>query len=176
MSDLECKVFVLAGIVMRRLLSGEQTAGQFCLFENKSDGNTKTPIHVHARDDETIYIIEGELTAVVDGRPVTLASPRDAVRANIGISLPGTGEVPVAPVYVDGQKTVTLKGDEIAEEFEQMPRGVPVATFAIGEAGAANAALTAIAILAATDESLAAQLQDFRAKQTQAALAMTLPT
>ena len=68
MRDVDGKVFVLAGIVMKRLLSGDQTAGQFCLFENQSSGNTKTPIHVHARDDETIYIIEGELTAVVNGR------------------------------------------------------------------------------------------------------------
>src|SRR5262245_21914200 len=58
MSAIDGKEFVLAGIVMKRLLSGEQTAGQFCLFDNKSDGTTKTPIHVHARDDETIYIIE----------------------------------------------------------------------------------------------------------------------
>ena len=40
--------------------------------------------------------------------------------ANIGISLPGTGELPVAPVYEDGKKTVTLKGDRIAEEFQAM--------------------------------------------------------
>ena len=53
---------------MKRLLSGNQTAGQFCLLENRSDGNTRTPIHVHARDDETIYIVEGELTAAIDGR------------------------------------------------------------------------------------------------------------
>jgi len=44
--------------------------------------------------------------------------PGESKMANIGISLPGTGEVPVAPVYVDGQKTVTLKGERIAEEFE----------------------------------------------------------
>jgi (E)-4-hydroxy-3-methylbut-2-enyl-diphosphate synthase len=43
--------------------------------------------------------------------------PGESKMANIGISLPGTGEVPVAPVYVDGQKTVTLKGEGIAEEF-----------------------------------------------------------
>jgi (E)-4-hydroxy-3-methylbut-2-enyl-diphosphate synthase len=43
--------------------------------------------------------------------------PGESKLANIGISLPGTGEVPVAPVYVDGHKTVTLKGDRIAEEF-----------------------------------------------------------
>lgn len=78
MRDRDGKVFVLAGIVMRRLLSGEQTAGQFCLFENKSGGSTKTPIHVHAKDDETIYIIEGELTAVVDGRPRRLTAGESA--------------------------------------------------------------------------------------------------
>jgi (E)-4-hydroxy-3-methylbut-2-enyl-diphosphate synthase len=44
--------------------------------------------------------------------------PGESKLANLGISLPGTGETPVAPVYVDGQKTVTLKGERIAEEFE----------------------------------------------------------
>jgi (E)-4-hydroxy-3-methylbut-2-enyl-diphosphate synthase len=44
--------------------------------------------------------------------------PGESKHADIGISLPGTGEVPVAPVYVDGRKTVTLKGDRIAEEFQ----------------------------------------------------------
>ena len=68
MGNIDNKEFVLAGVVMKRLLSGEQTAGQFCLLENRSDGNTRTPIHVHARDDETIYITEGELTAAIDGR------------------------------------------------------------------------------------------------------------
>ncbi|MFE0756359.1 cupin domain-containing protein [Inquilinus sp. NPDC058860] len=74
MSDVDGKEFVLAGIVMKRLLSGDQTAGQFCLFENRSDGHTRTPIHVHARDDETVYVIEGELTAVIDGRPRRLTT------------------------------------------------------------------------------------------------------
>ena len=46
--------------------------------------------------------------------------PGESKHANIGISLPGTGERPVAPVYVDGEKTVTLKGDRIAEEFQQI--------------------------------------------------------
>jgi mannose-6-phosphate isomerase-like protein (cupin superfamily) len=74
MDDIDNKEFVLAGVVMKRLLSGAQTAGQFCLFENKSAGNTKTPIHVHAKDDETVYIIEGELTAVIDGQPRRLTA------------------------------------------------------------------------------------------------------
>ena len=69
MNDIGSKEFVLAGIVMKRLLSGEQTGGQFCLFENRSGGDTRTPVHVHSGDDETVYIIEGELTAVIDGQP-----------------------------------------------------------------------------------------------------------
>ncbi len=46
--------------------------------------------------------------------------PGESKSANIGISLPGTGETPVAPVYEDGEKTVTLKGDRIAEEFQDI--------------------------------------------------------
>ena len=57
----------------------------------------------------------------------------------------------------------------------QMPKGIPVATFAIGNAGAANAALFAVAQLALHDAALAGQLQAFRAEQTAAAAAMTLP-
>jgi (E)-4-hydroxy-3-methylbut-2-enyl-diphosphate synthase len=46
--------------------------------------------------------------------------PGESKHADIGISLPGTGEVPVAPVYVDGKKTVTLKGERIAEDFQAL--------------------------------------------------------
>ena len=46
--------------------------------------------------------------------------PGESKHADIGISLPGTGERPVAPVYVDGETTVTLKGDHIAEEFQRI--------------------------------------------------------
>jgi (E)-4-hydroxy-3-methylbut-2-enyl-diphosphate synthase len=49
--------------------------------------------------------------------------PGESKHADIGISLPGTGEVPVAPVYVDGKKTVTLKGERIAEEFQSIVEG-----------------------------------------------------
>ncbi|WP_292935602.1 5-(carboxyamino)imidazole ribonucleotide mutase [Noviherbaspirillum sp.] len=80
--------------------------------------------------------------------------------------------VPVLGVPVPSKY---LRGEDSLLSIVQMPKGIPVSTFAIGEAGAANAALTAIAILATTDDQLAARLQEFRAKQTQAALAMTLP-
>jgi len=55
--------------------------------------------------------------------------PGESKMANIGISLPGTGEIPVAPVYVDGQKTVTLKGERIAEEFQQIVADYVRATY-----------------------------------------------
>ena len=58
--------------------------------------------------------------------------PGESKLANIGISLPGTGEVPVAPVYVDGQKTVTLKGDAIAEDFERIIADYVCATYGGG--------------------------------------------
>jgi 5-(carboxyamino)imidazole ribonucleotide mutase len=80
--------------------------------------------------------------------------------------------VPVLGVPVPSKY---LRGEDSLLSIVQMPKGIPVSTFAIGEAGAANAALTAIAILATTDEALAVRLQDFRVKQTQAALAMKLP-
>jgi 5-(carboxyamino)imidazole ribonucleotide mutase len=80
--------------------------------------------------------------------------------------------VPVLGVPVPSKY---LRGEDSLLSIVQMPKGIPVATFAIGEAGAANAALTAIAILAATDDQLAARLQEFRDKQTQTAIAMTLP-
>jgi (E)-4-hydroxy-3-methylbut-2-enyl-diphosphate synthase len=59
-----------------------------------------------------------EMTVAVMGCVVN--GPGESKNANIGISLPGTGEHPVAPVYVDGQKTVTLKGEAIAADFQQL--------------------------------------------------------
>jgi len=68
-----------------------------------------------------------------------------------------------------------LKGMDSLLSIVQMPKGIPVATYAIGEAGAANAALSAISILAIEDESLAKKLAEFREKQQQSVFAMTLP-
>ena len=68
-----------------------------------------------------------------------------------------------------------LRGEDSLHSIVQMPKGIPVATFAIGEAGAANAGLFAVSILAVTDADLARKLATFRAQQTQAARGMTLP-
>ena len=75
--------------------------------------------------------------------------------------------MPVLGVPIPSQH---LKGLDSLLSTVQMPKGVPVATFAIGEAGAANAALFAVAILALSDKSLAKKLLKFREKQTAAVL------
>jgi 5-(carboxyamino)imidazole ribonucleotide mutase len=75
--------------------------------------------------------------------------------------------VPVASKY--------LRGEDSLLSIVQMPKGIPVATFAIGEAGAANAALHAIANLAVNDSDLAKKLEAFRVAQTEKARAMNLP-
>ena len=68
-----------------------------------------------------------------------------------------------------------LQGMDSLLSIVQMPKGIPVATFAIGEAGAANAGLFAVAMLALNDAGLAQRLQAFRKKQADAVAAMTLP-
>jgi 5-(carboxyamino)imidazole ribonucleotide mutase len=68
-----------------------------------------------------------------------------------------------------------LRGEDSLLSIVQMPKGVPVATFAIGEAGAANAGLFAVAMLATADTDLAQKLAQFRSAQTERARNMTLP-
>ena len=80
--------------------------------------------------------------------------------------------VPVLGVPVASRH---LQGVDSLHSIVQMPKGIPVATFAIGQAGAANAALFAVALLANEDPALRQQLEQFRAQQTEAARAMTLP-
>ena len=80
--------------------------------------------------------------------------------------------VPVLGVPVASRH---LSGVDSLHSIVQMPKGIPVATFAIGAAGAANAALFAVAMLAGSDIVLRARLEDFRAEQTQIAREMTLP-
>ena len=78
--------------------------------------------------------------------------------------------VPVLGVPVASKH---LNGVDSLHSIVQMPKGVPVATFAIGESGAANAALFAVAMLAVKDQALAQQLDAYRARQTESARAMS---
>jgi 5-(carboxyamino)imidazole ribonucleotide mutase len=79
------------------------------------------------------------------------------------------------PVYGVPVPSRYLRGEDSLLSIVQMPKGVPVATFAIGEAGAANAALHAIACLAMTDPELLKRLEAYRSRQTDAARAMVVP-
>lgn len=80
--------------------------------------------------------------------------------------------VPVLGVPVPSKY---LRGEDSLLSIVQMPKGIPVATFAIGEAGAANAALFAVAMLANEQPALREALAAFRLKQSETVLAMTLP-
>ena len=80
--------------------------------------------------------------------------------------------VPVLGVPVQSK---ALSGQDSLLSIVQMPKGIPVATFAIGEAGAANAALFAVALLATGDAALARRLDDFRRAQSEKVMAMKLP-
>ncbi|HQR03076.1 MAG: 5-(carboxyamino)imidazole ribonucleotide mutase [Proteobacteria bacterium] len=85
----------------------------------------------------------------------------------------------IVPVLGVPVRSKALNGLDSLLSIVQMPRGIPVSTFAIGEAGAANAALTAIAILAMAKDDpgriLSTKLHDFRARQSEKVLAMQLP-
>ena len=80
--------------------------------------------------------------------------------------------LPVLGVPIESQ---ALRGMDSLLSTVQMPAGIPVATFAIGEAGATNAALFAVAMLASNDAALAKRLSEFRASQTEKVLAKKLP-
>ena len=81
----------------------------------------------------------------------------------------------IVPVFGVPVASKHLSGEDSLLSIVQMPKGIPVATFAIGDAGAANAALHVIANLAVNDSALAKKLEVFRAAQTEKARAMNLP-
>jgi (E)-4-hydroxy-3-methylbut-2-enyl-diphosphate synthase len=74
------------------------------------------------------YLGVEDMTVAVMGCVVN--GPGESKHANIGVSLPGTGERPVAPVYEDGEKTVTLKGEHIAQEFQELVEKYVARTYA----------------------------------------------
>lgn len=92
--------------------------------------------------------------------------------AHLAGVLAGKTIVPVLGVPVPSKY---LKGQDSLYSIVQMPKGIPVATFAIGEAGAANAALFAVAMIAREDKAVAEKLHAFRKQQAEAVLAARLP-
>ncbi|MBT3066960.1 5-(carboxyamino)imidazole ribonucleotide mutase [Rhodoferax sp. U11-2br] len=113
------------------------------------------------------------------------AYAQNAVGRGLKAIIAGAGGAAHLPGMLAAKTTVPVLGVPVASKhlsgvdslhsIVQMPKGIPVATFAIGAAGAANAALFAVAMLANNDIVLRARLEDFRAEQTQTARDMTLP-
>jgi 5-(carboxyamino)imidazole ribonucleotide mutase len=115
-------------------------------------------------------LVEYATTAAARGLRAIIAGAGGA--AHLPGMLAASTTVPVLGVPVPSKH---LQGVDSLYSIVQMPAGVPVATFAIGEAGAHNAALFAIATLARTDAALATRLEAFRAEQSAKVKALTLP-
>ncbi len=125
----------------------------------------KRVVSAHRMPDDMFAFAEG---ASSRGVKAIIAGAGGA--AHLPGMLAAKTEVPVLGVPVASKH---LSGLDSLYSIVQMPKGVPVATFAIGPAGAANAALFAVAMLANEDPALRARLLEFRANQTAAARAMT---
>ena len=122
-------------------------------------------VSAHRMPDDMFAYAEG---AAARGLRAIIAGAGGA--AHLPGMLAAKTTVPVLGVPVASRH---LQGVDSLHSIVQMPKGIPVATFAIGQAGAANAALFAVAMLALDDPALAARLAAFRAEQTEAARAMT---
>jgi 5-(carboxyamino)imidazole ribonucleotide mutase len=123
-------------------------------------------VSAHRMPDDMFAYAEG---ARAHGLKAIIAGAGGA--AHLPGMLAAKTSVPVLGVPVASRH---LQGVDSLHSIVQMPRGIPVATFAIGAAGAANAALFAIAMLANDDPALQARLEAYRARQTEAARAMRL--
>ena len=99
----------------------------------------------------------------------------DAGPRGLRVIIAGAGGAAHLPVLGVPVPSNYWRGEDSLLSIVQMPKGIPVATFAIGEAGAANAGLFAVAIIAATDPVVAKKLAAFRLKQTATARAMRVP-
>ncbi|WP_312835231.1 5-(carboxyamino)imidazole ribonucleotide mutase [Comamonas sp.] len=124
-------------------------------------------VSAHRMPDEMFRFAE---SAVERGLKAIIAGAGGA--AHLPGMIAAKTPVPVLGVPVASRH---LQGVDSLHSIVQMPKGVPVATFAIGQAGAANAALFAVAMLANEDPALRAKLDAFRTEQTEAARNMTLP-
>jgi 5-(carboxyamino)imidazole ribonucleotide mutase len=124
-------------------------------------------VSAHRMPDDMFAYAEG---AAARGLKAIIAGAGGA--AHLPGMLASKTTVPVLGVPVPSKH---LQGVDSLHSIVQMPKGIPVATFAIGHAGAANAALFAVAMLATADADLRAKLDKFRAEQTELARGMTLP-
>jgi 5-(carboxyamino)imidazole ribonucleotide mutase len=124
-------------------------------------------LSAHRTPDAALDYAEG---AADRGMKVLIGAAGGA--AHLAGVLAAKTELPVLAVPMPSKH---LGGFDSLLAMVQMPGGIPVATFAIGEAGATNAALFAVAMLALNDPAMAKKLSDFRTKQTEKVLSKTLP-
>ncbi len=158
---------VLVGVVMGSSSDWEVMKKATELLDELGIAHEAQVVSAHRMPDEMFDYAE---QAAARGLRAIIAGAGGA--AHLPGMLAAKTRVPVLGVPVPSRY---LRGEDSLLSIVQMPRGIPVATFAIGEAGAANAALFAAAMLAADNAELAARLDAFRARQTDAARSMTLP-
>ena len=131
------------------------------------------PIMQHATETLAQFGVEFQARVVSAHRtPDLLADFGKSAAAHLPGMLAAHSTLPVLCVPVP---TEHLHGQDSLYSIVQMPKGVPVATFAIGKAGAINAALFAVSMLANNDSELAQKLREFRDRQRDTVLDMTLP-
>lgn len=145
------------------------------------------PVMAHAVDQLKAFDVPHEARVVSAHRtPDLLFEYAESARARgLKCIIAGAGGAAHLPGMLASKTTIPvlgvpvpsrhLQGQDSLLSIVQMPRGVPVATFAIGEAGAANAGLFAVAMLANEDPELAARLSDYRRELSRQVLAMQLP-
>ena len=145
------------------------------------------PVMQHATEYLELFGVEYQARVVSAHRtPDLLAEFGKQARDNgIACIIAGAGGAAHLPGMLAANTSIPVLGVPVPSEhlrgldslysIVQMPKGVPVATFAIGKAGAINAALFAVSLLAGQDEALAQKLDEFRAQQCDSVLEMTLP-
>lgn len=158
---------VIVGVVMGSNSDWDTMQHAVQVLEHFGIAHEKQVLSAHRMPDEMFAYAE---SAQSRGLRAIIAGAGGAAH------LPGMlASKTIVPVWGVPVPSKYLRGEDSLFSIAQMPKGIPVATFAIGEAGAANAALHVVAMLAYTDPVLANKLHEFRAEQTQAARAMKLP-
>jgi 5-(carboxyamino)imidazole ribonucleotide mutase len=157
----------IVGIVMGSNSDWETMQHAASIFEELGVAFEARVVSAHRMPDDMFTYAE---TASERGLKAIIAGAGGAAH------LPGMlASKTIIPIFGVPVASKYLRGEDSLYSIVQMPRGVPVATFAIGEAGAANAALHVIANLAINDQDLAQKLKVFRVQQTEKARAMNLP-
>jgi 5-(carboxyamino)imidazole ribonucleotide mutase len=156
---------VVVGVVMGSSSDWDTLRAATEILAEFGIGHEARVVSAHRMPDEMFAYAQ---TAAARGLKAIIAGAGGA--AHLPGMLAAKTIVPVLGVPVPSRH---LQGVDSLHSIVQMPRGIPVATFAIGVAGAANAALFAVAMLANVDRALRDRLEAFRARQTEAALAMT---